>query len=307
MTTIIGFTVGGQYEPGNGFTVVGAHTDSPCLRVKPRLCSVKQGSLVLNTQPYGGGLWHTWFDRDLGLAGRVVLRGHGTDSSDNSGLCTRLVLLNRAVARIPTLCIHMADSRDNFAPNLHEHAKAILSMNSSDCVDSDDSSNYNNDGCNSDGRLHPYLTKIIADEIGEKVENIIDLELQLIDLQPTAIGGINSDMIFSGRLDNLCSSYQCARALIDSATDNNDPLSQQTNIRLAFLFDHEEVGSNSTTGAGSSLFMNTLTLITNSLLYYNLSLQSKDLNSILFRSLRKSFVVSIDMAHALHPNCKLIN
>ena len=284
--------MGGKYEPGNGFTVVGAHTDSPCIKIKPKTCSVKHGALVLNTYGYGGGLWHTWFDRDLGLAGRVVVQTPG------GGLVTKLVRVNRPVARIPNLCIHMKDAkeREGFSPNLHEHCKAILSMDAGEC-DCGDAAAL-------EGRLHPLLTRLIGAEIGERAEDIVDLELQLIDLQPTAIGGINNDQLFSGRLDNLCSSYQCARALVDGAVDPSDPLAEQTNVRIALLFDHEEVGSNSTTGAGSSLFMDTLTLVTSCLMRYDASLGAGDLHATLFRSLRKSYVVSIDMAHALHPNCE---
>ena len=272
--------------------MVGAHTDSPCIKIKPKTCSVKSGALVLNTFGYGGGLWHTWFDRDLGLAGRAVVQ------TPEGGLVTKLVRVNRPVARIPNLCIHMSDSRDSFSPNLHEHCKAVLSMDANEC-DGGDSTALN-------GRLHPCLTRLIAAEIGERAEDIVDLELQLIDTQPTAIGGLNGDMLYSGRLDNLCSSYQCARALIDGAADAGagDPLAEQANIRIALLFDHEEVGSHSTTGAGSSLFMDTLTRITSALMRLAPALGAGDLHSTLYRSLRRSFVVSIDMAHALHPNCE---
>lgn len=286
MATIVAFTVGGAYKPNNGFTVVGAHTDSPCIKIKPKTCSVKHGALVLNTFGYGGGLWHTWFDRDLGLAGRAVVR------TAEGGLVTKLVRIDRPIARIPNLCIHMSDSRDSFSPNLHEHCKAIISMDAAECGDSEAL----------DGRLHPCLTKLIGGELGVAAEDIVDLELQLIDTQPTTIGGFNNDMLFSGRLDNLCSSYQCARALVDGADDATDPLASQENIRVALMFDHEEVGSHSATGAGSSLFMDTLTLITSKLLKYDESLGPNDLHSVLFRSLRKSYCVSADMAHALHPN-----
>lgn len=290
MSTIVAFTVGGAYVPGNGFTVVGAHTDSPCLKIKPKTCSVKSGALVLNTFGYGGGLWHTWFDRDLGLAGRAVVK------TVDGGLVTKLVRIDRPIARIPNLSIHLtaADERDKFGPNLHEHCKAIISMTASECQ---------GDFGEDTDRLHPSLTKLIGAEIGERSEDIVDLELQLIDTQKPVIGGLNDDMLYCGRLDNLCSSYQSARALIDGADDPSDPLSAQPNIRIALLFDHEEIGSNSTTGAGSSLFMDTLTLITSRLLKQAGSAYSNsDLHGLLFRSLRKSYCVSIDMAHALHPN-----
>ena len=209
------------------------------------------------------------------------------------GIGTKLVRISRPIARIPTLAIHLSESRDTFKPNLHEHGKAIISMNASECKQ---------DGEDCSGRMHPCLVNLIAKEIDEKPEDIVDLELQLIDTQSTVIGGLNNDLLYSGRLDNLCSSYQCTRALIDGSNDAADPLSAQTNVRIAVLFDHEEVGSNSAEGAGSSLFMDTLKIITSSMMAT--CNMSGDANTVLFRSLRKSFIVSIDMAHALHPNCK---
>lgn len=284
-TTIVAFTVGGSYVPGTipQYTVIAAHTDSPCLKIKPVLCSTKGDALVLNTQPYGGGLWHTWFDRDLGLAGRVITKG------SNGGMETRLFRINEPIARIPNLAIHLTSGaeRESFAPNLQEHAKAILTLNKEKVNFTDDSGN---DSLTS-ARLNPYLLQAIAKSINISALDIEDVECQLIDIQPSTVGGIDDEFIISGRLDNLCSTYQALRSVIDGS---HDELEKQTNIRIAFLFDHEEIGSSSYTGAASSLFMNTLTLINASL--------TDGTQTTLFRSLRESFVVSTDMAHGLHPN-----
>jgi hypothetical protein len=91
-----------RYDVGNGFYAIAAHTDSPCLKLKPKTASLKSSSyMMVNVQTYGGGLWHTWFDRDLSVAGRVILR-----RSDNS-FVHKLVKVKRPILRIPTLAIHL--------------------------------------------------------------------------------------------------------------------------------------------------------------------------------------------------------
>lgn len=291
-TSIIAFTIGSNYTPGNGFTVAGAHSDSPCFRIKPVACSVKADALVLNTQPYGGGLWHTWFDRDLGIAGRVIIRN--ADGRFES----RLVKIDRPVARIPNLAIHLTsgvkscypsssilgEERNSFSPNLHEHCKAILSMDPSQVQAQPLGNGFNS-----------CLAHLVSQELGlSDPECIVDLDLQLIDLQPSCVGGASNELVFSGRLDNLCSSYQCIRSIVAAAQDAQPGSMYHNNIQIVMVFDHEEVGSNSAQGAGSSMFMDTLQRIDANF--------SGEVATTLMQSLRKSYVVSIDMAHAHHPN-----
>lgn len=249
-TTVVAFTVGGSYQPANGFTILGAHTDSPCLKVKPVTCLKKSDSLMINTQPYGGGLWHTWFDRDLGIAGRLLVKG------PKGEIQSKLVAINEPIARIPNLAIHLTSGkeREAFEPNLQEHAKALLTMNPAiinlEAADVGNSEHVS--------RLHPALLQILSNHADVAANLIEDAELQLIDVQPSTFGGIDGEYIFSGRLDNLCSSYQCLRALIDGSCDD---ISSQKNINVVFLFDHEEIGSSSYVGGASSLFMDTLNRI----------------------------------------------
>ena len=141
------------------------------------------------------------------------------------------------------------------------------------------------------GRYHPLLLGLIAKTLDISPSDLIDLELQLIDTQRPALGGACDELLFSGRLDNLCSGYQILRALIDASVDT----STAENVQMSILFDHEEVGSNSACGAGSSIFMDTLRSI-------NSQLCGSNDTPALMRTLRQSLVVSADMAHALHPN-----
>lgn len=239
---------------------------------------------MVNTMPYGGGLWHTWFDRDLGLAGRAILKGA------NGALETKLFTINSPIARIPNLAIHLTSGteRESFAPNLQEHAKALLSI---------DPSFVNATATEAEAgiakRIHPALLRMVADALGVQSDMIEDVEMQLIDLQPSTIGGARQEFIYSGRLDNLCSSYQSLTALIESVTQ---PAAESiTNVKIAMLFDHEEVGSASCQGAGSSMFMDTIQRI-------HQRVTSSTTSESLLRALRRSFIVSADMAHGLHPN-----
>lgn len=283
-TCIFAFTIGGAYVPGDGFIVLGAHSDSPCFKVKPTACMVKDGSLMVNTMPYGGGLWHSWFDRDLGIAGRCIIK------EKDGGISARLVRIDDPVARIPNLAIHLTsgEERTSFSPNLQEHCKAILSMDPEivSLEPTDDEKEVSS-------RLHPVLLRMMADQLGVDVGSIEDMELQLIDTQPSAIGGAGGELLFSGRLDNLCSCYQSLRAIIDSSTDPSVQATQK-GVHMTMFFDHEEVGSQSPCGAGSGLFLDTIKLCISKL--------ADESTETVMKTLKRSFVVSIDMAHAKHPN-----
>jgi len=116
---------------------------------------------------------------------------------------------------------------------------------------------------------------------------------QLCDVQPGVLGGINSEFVFVGRLDNLCMSYLALQSLADACAGDN-ALAEETGVRAIALFDHEEVGSDSAQGAGSPVMRDTITRVARVL-----SGGEADAPE---RSLRNSFLVSADMAHALHPN-----
>ena len=118
------FTIGSKYEPGNRFKIIGCHTDSPVLKVKPNSSIEKHGYTQVGVECYGGGLWHTWFDRDLSVAGRVVVEvAAGKYES-------QLVKIDRPILRIPNLAIHIqsAEERAAFKVNKEDHLAPLLAL-----------------------------------------------------------------------------------------------------------------------------------------------------------------------------------
>lgn len=294
-STILAFAIGEKYVGGNGMHIIGAHTDSPCLKLKPISKVAKGGYLQVGVQTYGGGLWHTWFDRDLTVAGRMMIK-QGKD--DSVSYTHRLVRIEEPIMRIPTLAIHLdRDVNDGFKVNKHSHLVPVLATSIKAELNKPVTENsavgaLPTDGKNSPEKHHPLLLKLLASEASCKPDEICDFELQACDTQPSIIAGAMKEFIFSGRLDNLCMSFCSLKALID-ATSSESSLENETGVRMVALFDHEEVGSNSAQGAGSPVMLDALSRITSSF--------SSD-SKLLKKAIQRSFIVSADMAHALHPN-----
>ncbi|KAI3841807.1 hypothetical protein MKW92_052530 [Papaver armeniacum] len=298
-SSIVAFAIGKKFVAGNGFHIVGAHTDSPCLKLKPVSKVTKAGFLEVGVQTYGGGLWHTWFDRDLTVAGRLIIR----ESKDGAiSYSHRLVRIQEPIMRIPNLAIHLDRSTDGFKPNSQTHlvpilatsVKAELNKAAAGNVSAESDGKTSNDKKDTDDKKHhSLLLQLLASEVGCKPEDICDFELQLCDTQPSIVAGALKEFIFSGRLDNLCMSFCSLKALIDS-TSSESSLEDEPGVRMVALFDHEEVGSNSAQGAGSPVMFDALSRVTDSL--------NSSTSKLLEKAIQKSFVVSADMAHALHPN-----
>ncbi|KAL9272590.1 putative aspartyl aminopeptidase [Drosera capensis] len=290
-STIVAFAIGEKYVAGNGIYIVGAHTDSPCLKLKPISKVTKGGYLEVGVQTYGGGLWYTWFDRDLTVAGRMILREEKDGSTSYSH---QLVRVQEPIIRVPTLAIHLDRGvNDGFKPNTQSHLVPILATAIKGELNKDATENEPVGKAKSDNQKHhPLLLKHLANYAGCDADNICDFELQACDTQPSIIGGAMKEFVFSGRLDNLCMSFCSLKALID-ATSSESSLEDETGVRLVALFDHEEVGSNSAQGAGSPVLLDALSRIANS---FSSNFQ------IIKKTIQRSFLVSADMAHALHPN-----
>jgi aspartyl aminopeptidase len=244
-----------------GFRIVGAHTDSPNLRLKPRPEYVKEGYRQLGVEVYGGALLNSWLDRDLALAGRVTLRDGGTGHS------TRLVLLDRPRLRVPQLAIHL--DRDvnekGLMLNKQDHLAPVLGLESSGEAD---------------------LVALLASSLGVSVADVVHFDLMLYDTLPPARGGAHDELFFSARLDNLA---MCHAAVVSIAAVR----SAGALCPVIALFDHEEVGSQSATGAESHFLPRVLE---------RLSRRAHGGYDQHARALARSLCLSADMAHAVHPN-----
>jgi aspartyl aminopeptidase len=134
-SSLIAFSVGADYTPGSGFKMVGAHTDSPALKLKPISKKEAHGFSMIGAETYGGGLWHTWFDRELSVAGSVVVRKQaerqvGDKDRQDVTFERQLVRVPRPLMRIPSLCIHLqsGDERAALKVNPEDHLSPILGM-----------------------------------------------------------------------------------------------------------------------------------------------------------------------------------
>jgi len=266
-TSVIAFQIGTEPLERAGFRVVGAHTDSPNLRLKPSPEYVKKGYAQLGVEVYGGVLWHTWLDRDLSLAGRVVVAGpQGTTTSHLVDFGRRPLL------RIPNLAIHLNRqvNTEGLKLNPQEHLAPMWALESGGAVD---------------------LKALIAEELakgGVQVApvDVLAWDLCLYDVQPSARSGLRGEFLNAPRLDNLASSHAGLAALLDAR--------DRKSTCAVVLYDHEEVGSRSAQGAASPFLRDTMERIA--------AAMGVTGREAYLRALNASFVISADMAHAVHPN-----
>jgi len=244
----------------HGINMVGAHTDSPCLKVKPNPEITEKGYLQLGVEVYGGALLNPWFDRDLSLAGRVSYL-------DKKGqIAHQLINWQKAIATIPSLAIHLdREANENRKINKQTDLPPVLMRISAEEVD---------EICFSD----LLLEQVKACDVN--ATKVLDYELSFYDLQAPAVIGLNDEFIAAARLDNLLSCYTGLMALIDQQGSQN---------RLLICSDHEEIGSVSAAGAQGNFLKSVLNRLCGG-------------EEALVRTMASSLMISVDNAHAIHPN-----
>lgn len=259
-SSIAAFVMGRKPVSKTGFRIIGAHTDSPGLRLKPLPAYDKAGYVQLAVEPYGGPILASWMNRDLGIAGRIVVQ------EKRGGFFWRLVNLPLTVS-IPNVAIHLNPkvNDDGLVLNKQTHLPPVAGLTEV---------NSNNAGL----RFISFLEE--AGRVSSR-ENIVGCDLVLYDRQKSALGGMGNSFIYSSRLDNLLSCHAVMMALMG--------VGKPDVTCVAVCYDNEEVGSQTAQGAQSSFLRDVLERIVP---------QGEDFKVAMARS----FAISSDVAHALHPN-----
>lgn len=254
---LVGWHRGSRTTATSPLRIVGAHTDSPCLRVKPRPDAGAVGWKQIAVEVYGGVLLNSWLDRDLGVAGAVVT-GDGR---------SHLVAVHEAVARVPQLAIHL--DRDvnerGLVLDKQQHLTPVWGV-----------------GAASEGEFGAWIASLV----GVAPADVRSWDLSLFDVTPAALLGPDRTLLAAGRLDNQLSCW-AATAALAAAPQGTD------GTAVIALFDHEEVGSESTTGAAGPLLEHVLE---------RLALATGATRDEWLVQLASSTCISADNAHSVHPN-----
>lgn len=257
--TLVAWHVGTDAPDSTGFRMLGAHTDSPNLRLKPKAEYAKDGYLQWGVEVYGSPILATWADRDLGLAGSVscVLDGE---------VVQRLIRVDEPIARIPNVAIHYNREVNSkgLLLNAQKHLPVVVGQGENGA-----------------------LMRLLAEAADCPEESIKGWDLGLFDLQSPRIGGLDDEFIFSARLDNQYSCYTVLEGFLSQKTT-------ASSTSVIVLFDHEEVGSRSDHAAGSVYLQTFLERLVRN--------HPDSKPGGFRRAMAKSFMVSSDMAHGVHPN-----
>lgn len=264
-SSIILFIPGQKPLAETGFKIIGAHTDSPGLRIKPNAASSSDGLMRLGVEIYGGPILATFTDRDLSLAGRIAYK------NDQGQIASMLVKFDQPLLRLPNLAIHMNRMVNEEGLKLQKQTELPLILSAS--VE--------------EQLPQAYFSTLLQQQSGIVAERILSWDLAVCDTQQGAFWGAESEFYADSQLDNLASCHAALQALLDNA------VMQSGCTRVCALFDHEEIGSESSKGADGSFLPDVLGRI---------ALATATDGEDYARALAKSFMISADMAHAYQPN-----
>ncbi len=264
-SSIVLFVQGRKPQVDTGFKIIGAHTDSPGLRVKPNAAHRSGGMIRVGVEIYGGPILATFTDRDLSLAGRISFL------SDQDRIETRPVHFDRPLLRLPNLAIHMNRkvNEDGLKLDKQTELPLLLSVLVEEQIPAE------------------FFLSLLADQAGVDAGKILSWELNVYDTQKGCLWGPENEFYADSQLDNLASCHAGLTALLD------EPFLETESTRVCAFFDHEEIGSESSKGADGSFLPDVLERIV---------LASSSRREDYQRALAQSFMISADMAHAYQPN-----
>lgn len=265
---ILAFRVGYRAPWESGFRIIGAHTDSPHLRLKPLPDLSRASVRQLGVEVYGGALWYSWLDRDLGIAGRVFVKADGQPDPE-----VRLFEIRRPICRIPSVAIHLNREVNTAGLKLNsqQHLAPMFAMESDD-ID---------------------FRRLVAAELEVDSDLILGWDAALFDVSASTLGGFNDAFVFAPRLDNQASCHAALTALGRSGCGEA--------TQIIALHDHEEVGSLSREGADGPFLESVLRRLCRPSIWRTED-PSGDHTERFTRATTRSWHVSADMAHASHPN-----
>ncbi|MEG0228386.1 MAG: M18 family aminopeptidase [Lachnospiraceae bacterium] len=265
---LFAFTIGKEFQKSDGFRIGAAHGDFPGFRIKPNPEVVTEGYVRLNTETYGGVNLASWMDRPLSVAGRVILKSEEPFQPE-----VRLIDVKKPILTIPNIAIHLErEMNKGMELNKQTHMLPILGLIEKEL------------------KGQGFFAEFLAKELKVVPEDILDYELNLYNTDTGDVLGIEEEFISAPRLDNLTS----VQALVTGILEGE----RTKGINMMVVFDHEEVGSKTKQGAGSTLMPLLLEKC-----YQSLGMSSQDYKNAIMDSL----LMSVDVSHGFHPSYEAKN
>jgi aminopeptidase I len=283
-SSFIAFAVGKEYKAGNGVGIVAGHIDALTAKLKPipKLPS-KAGYVQLGVAPYAGGMNQTWWDRDLGIGGKVLVKGK------DGKIKEELVKLDYPIARIPTLAPHFGAAAQ--ASNPETNMTPIIGLEDSNSTTGDKQQGSNLPAGTFVATQPERLVRAIAGKMGiDDYTSIVNWELELFDTQPAQVGGLDKEFIFAGRIDDKLCCFAAIEGLLASSDDASPGI-----VKMVGCFDDEEIGSYLRQGARSNFMSSTIERICE-------NFADSCGPNLINQTLANSFLISSDVIHAVNPN-----